>query len=127
MLHVEALDHIVLNVTDVERALAWYCGRLGLTGERVEEWRAGTVPFPSVRIDGHTLIDLQESARSGENLNHFCLVVSAADLEAVRRSGEFEIVRDDPAQPLFGARGLATGVYVRDPDGNVVELRSYDG
>lgn len=126
MVRVQALDHIVLNVSDVERSLAWYCERLGLAGERVAEWRAGTVPFPSVRIDAHTLIDLQESTRSGENLNHFCLVVGAGDLEAVRRSGEFEIVRDDPKQPLFGARGLATGIYVRDPDGNVVELRSYD-
>jgi hypothetical protein len=35
------------------------------------------------------------------------------------------VVGDGPIGGLFGARGLATSLYVRDPDGNTVELRSY--
>ena len=61
------LDHIVLNVTDVERSLAWYTGLLGLEGDRVDEWRAGEVPFPSVRVSEGCIFDLfadEESARS---------------------------------------------------------------
>ena len=124
-IQVQAFDHIVLNVSDVERSLGWYMGTLGLEGVRVAEWQAGEVPFPSVRVSEATLIDLIASERAGENLDHFCLVVAAGDLGSVRTSGEFEVVRDMGETKLYGARGMAEGVYVRDPDGNVIELRSY--
>ena len=124
MLHVEALDHIVLNVADVERSLAWYVEQLGLEGVRVEEWRAGEAPFPSVRISADSLIDLVQGDRPGENLDHFCLVVTPNDLDAVRNSDGFEIAIDD-GKKRYGARGWADGLYVRDPDGNVIELRAY--
>ena len=56
--HVVGFDHVVLNVADVERTLSFYCDRLGLTGERVDEWRDGNAPFPSARRErdhGHRL------------------------------------------------------------------------
>jgi catechol 2,3-dioxygenase-like lactoylglutathione lyase family enzyme len=122
-LHVVALDHVVLNVADVERSLAFYCGELGLPGERVDEWRRGEVFFPSVRVDAHTIIDLLAAPRTGENSDHLCLVVEPTDLDAVKDSGRFEVV-DGPAT-RFGARGDGTSLYVKDPDGNTVELRYY--
>ena len=54
-LRVTGLDHVVLNVADVERSLAFYCDELGLAPERVDEWRRGEVLFPSVRVDAHTI------------------------------------------------------------------------
>ena len=122
-LHVVALDHVVLNVADVERSLAFYCGELGLVPERVDEWRRGEVRFPSVRVDPHTIIDLLAAPRTGENSDHLCLVVEPTDLDAVKASGRFEVV-DGPAT-RFGARGDGTSLYVKDPDGNTVELRHY--
>jgi catechol 2,3-dioxygenase-like lactoylglutathione lyase family enzyme len=122
-LHVTGLDHVVLNVVDVERSLAFYTGELGLVPERVEEWRRGEILFPSVRIDATTIIDLLQAPRTGENADHLCLVVDAVDLEAVKASGRFEVV-DGPAT-RFGARGDGTSLYVKDPDGNTVELRHY--
>jgi len=122
-LHVVALDHVVLNVADVERSLAFYCGELGLVPERVDEWRRGEVFFPSVRIDAHTIIDLLAAPRTGENSDHLCLVVEPTDLDAVKASGRFEVV-DGPAT-RFGARGDGTSLYVKDPVGNTVELRHY--
>ena len=122
-LHVVGLDHVVLNVADVERSLAFYCGELGLAPERVEEWRRGEVIFPSVRVDATTIIDLLAASRTGENADHVCLVVEPVDLEAVKASGRFDVV-DGPAT-RFGARGDGTSLYVRDPDGNTVELRHY--
>jgi catechol 2,3-dioxygenase-like lactoylglutathione lyase family enzyme len=122
-LRVVGLDHVVLNVADVERSLAFYCGELGLGPERVEEWRRGAVLFPSVRIDRHTIIDLLAAPRSGENTDHLCLVVEPVDLEALKATGRFEVI-DGPAV-RFGARGDGTSLYVRDPDGNTVELRHY--
>jgi len=121
---VVGLDHIVLNVADVERSLAFYCDELGLEPLRVEAWRRGEVFFPSARIDAATLIDFLGIERTGENANHVALVVAdGTDLEAVAASGRFEVV-DGPDQ-RFGARGDGTALYVRDPDGNTVELRSY--
>jgi len=121
---VVGLDHIVLNVADVERSLAFYCDELGLEPLRVETWRRGEVFFPSARIDAATLIDFLGIERTGENANHVALVVAdGTDLEAVAASGRFEVV-DGPDQ-RFGARGDGTALYVRDPDGNTVELRSY--
>jgi catechol 2,3-dioxygenase-like lactoylglutathione lyase family enzyme len=122
-LHVVGLDHVVLNVADVERSLAFYCRELGLAPERVEEWRRGEVLFPSVRVDANTILDLLATARTGENADHLCLVVEPTDLEAVKDSGRFEVV-DGPAT-RFGARGDGTSLYVKDPDGNTVELRHY--
>ena len=122
-LRVTGLDHVVLNVADVERSLAFYCDVLGLAPERVEEWRRGEILFPSVRVDGSTIIDLLAAPRTGENADHLCLVVDPVDLGAVKASGRFDVV-DGPAT-RFGARGNGTSLYVHDPDGNTVELRHY--
>lgn len=122
-IRVTGLDHVVLNVADVERSLAFYCDELGLAPERAEEWRRGEILFPSVRIDAHTIIDLLAVARTGENADHLCLVVEPVDLEAVKASGRFDVV-DGPAT-RFGARGDGTSLYVKDPDGNTVELCYY--
>jgi catechol 2,3-dioxygenase-like lactoylglutathione lyase family enzyme len=120
---VTGFDHHVLVVSDVERSLAWYCGELGLEGERVEEWRRGDAPFPSVRIDATTIIDLLAGERGEQNMDHFCLVVAPTDLATLAASGRFDVM-GGPAR-LFGAQGRGEGIYVRDPDGNVVELRHY--
>ncbi|MGA7757500.1 MAG: VOC family protein [Ilumatobacteraceae bacterium] len=122
-LRITGLDHIVLVSADVERTLAWYCDLLGLESERVEEWRRGEVPFPSVRVSPTTIIDLIAGEPVDGRLDHFCLVVEPTDLDAVAASGEFTVV-DGPAR-RFGARGDGTSLYVRDPDGTLVELRHY--
>lgn len=126
MARVVGFDHLVLRVADVERSLAWYRERLGLAGERVDEWRRGEVLFPSLRVDASTIIDLLADAPTGTNVDHICLVLDpTTDLDALAASGAFDVVGEGPVDGLFGARGLARSLYVRDPDGNVVELRSY--
>lgn len=127
---VTGLDHFVLRVADAEASLAFYCGTLGLAGDRVEEWRAGEVPFPSVRIDTTTIIDLFP-ASDGEppdpqrgTLDHLCVTIEPTDLHALAESGRVAVVRG-PQDGLFGAQGYATSLYVADPDGITVELRTY--
>lgn len=126
MVRVRGLDHVVLNCQDVDRSLRWYLEELGLQPVRVDEWRAGAAPFPSVRVDDATIIDLLAADRSGVNVDHICLVVEPTDLGVLAASGRFEVVGDGPVGGLFGARGYATSLYVRDPDGNTIELRAYD-
>ncbi|WP_405016474.1 VOC family protein [Kitasatospora sp. NBC_00070] len=123
MLRVKDFDHLVLNVQDVERSLEFYCGPLGLAPVRVEEWRAGRVPFPSVRISPTTIIDLVARERGESNVDHFCLVVDPLDWQQVIDSGALPVI-EGPVD-RYGARGSAQSVYVEDPDGNVIELRWY--
>lgn len=127
---VIALDHIVLKCADVDTTLAWYLDVLGLQPVRVEEWRRGEAPFPSVRVDDGTILDLVRAgagAGAGDDddgrLDHFCLVVEPIDLAAVAGSGRFEVLEGPVSR--YGARGDGTSIYVRDPDGAVVELRHY--
>jgi catechol 2,3-dioxygenase-like lactoylglutathione lyase family enzyme len=123
MLRVTGFDHVVLNVSDARRALAWWQDLLGAEPVRLAEWEAGEAPFLSVRLDATTIIDLLETERTGVNADHICVVVEGADLAEVAASGAFEVL-GGPAT-LFGARGWGTGLYVKDPDGNTVELRTY--
>jgi len=129
------LDHIVLDVGDIDRSLKFYTEVLGLKGERVDEFRAGKVGFPSVRINRATIIDLfptKDSAailaseKVNGNLNHFCLVVGADDFSGIVNylAENHVAVREGPVS-RWGAQGRATSVYFLDPDGNEVEIRCY--
>jgi catechol 2,3-dioxygenase-like lactoylglutathione lyase family enzyme len=117
------IDHVVLRVSEVERSVAWYRDVLGLEPVRLEEWRRGEVPFVSMRVDDATIIDLTPGERTGENVDHLCVLVEDADLHAISTAGHLEC--EGPPRRLFGARGVGWGMYVRDPDGNRVELRHY--
>ncbi|MFD9487261.1 VOC family protein [Streptomyces sp. NPDC059991] len=123
MLRVKDFDHLVLNVQNVERALDFYTGPLGLEPVRVEEWRADKVPFPSVRVSPTMIIDLFDRPRGESNVDHICLVVDPLDWQQVIDSGTFTVLEGPVSR--FGARGSATSVYVQDPEGNTVELRWY--
>jgi catechol 2,3-dioxygenase-like lactoylglutathione lyase family enzyme len=135
-IRITELDHIVLNVKDIDRSLAFYTQVLGLGAERVDEFRAGKIGFPSVRINEHTIIDLSISKESGAlpksdgktlgNLNHFCLVVDKEDFSGIvdyLKGHNVSIVQGPISR--WGARGRATSVYFLDPDGNEVEIRCY--
>jgi len=133
---ITELDHIVLNVRDIDRSLAFYTGVLGLKGERVQEFKEGKVGFPSVRINGHTIIDLfplknagvkkDSAVKTERNLNHFCLVAGKEDFSGIvgYLKGHDVSIRQGPVS-RWGARGRAASVYFLDPDGNEVEIRCY--
>ena len=121
---VTGIDHIVVNAPDPLVLVDWYVQKLRLRAERVEEFRRGEVFFPSVRIDAATIIDVFPGDRTGENYNHICLVVEDCDVAAIGDDPDFEVV--DGPDRRWGARGDGLSVYVLDPLGNTVELRSYD-
>jgi catechol 2,3-dioxygenase-like lactoylglutathione lyase family enzyme len=132
---ITTLDHIVLNVGDIDRALQFYTGVLGLTGERVELFKSGKVGFPSVRINDDTIIDLfprktfdgrSITEKVDGNLNHVCLVVDAVDFAGVLEDLKTNriAIREGPVS-RWGARGQATSVYFLDPEGNEIEIRCY--
>lgn len=129
------LDHIVLNVADIDVAIDFYESIVGLSVERLDEFRAGSVPFPSARINSATLIDLfppkmwndgADASNRQPNLNHFCLALVVNDWNLLRQRLEqrgIPIYRDRTVN--FGARGDGISMYFRDPDGNEIEARYY--
>jgi glyoxylase I family protein len=135
-IRVTELDHIVLNVGDIDRSLRFYTEVLGLQPERVAEFKAGQVGFPSVRINRDTIIDLfpirsaadalREEGKKAGNLNHFCLVVGEEDFSGlVGYLTQRGIGISEGPVSRWGARGRATSVYFLDPDGNEIEIRCY--
>jgi glyoxylase I family protein len=135
-IRITELDHIVLNVTDIDRSVKFYTDVLGLKPERVDDFKAGKVGFPSVRINADTIIDLfpvKGRAREGNNgeksegnLNHFCMVVDKEDFSSIvdYLKAHGVTIRQGPIS-RWGARGRAMSVYFLDPDGNEVEIRCY--
>jgi catechol 2,3-dioxygenase-like lactoylglutathione lyase family enzyme len=126
MATAQGLDHLVLVVDDVEATMSWYGRFAGLGGVRIDEWRRGEAPFPSLRIDEGTIIDLipgLDDPTPRGHLDHICLVVDRLGFTALSGDPDLEIV---DSGPRFGARGEAESIYVRDPDGLLVEFRTYD-
>lgn len=129
------LDHIVLNIEDDEAMLDFYTNVLRLEAERLEEYRAGDAPFPSVRINEDTVIDLFPkklwekhtlSGRGFNTLNHFCLSLSRKDWEELHsRLLEHHVAITDGPVQRWGARGTGTSIYFSDPEGNTIEARFY--
>ncbi len=127
-----SLDHVVFNVSDPERTLRFFAGTLGLAPERVDEYRAGKVPFPSVRVNAETIVDFfppeyHRTAPGGNNVNHIALTVAQTptEIEAFLTASGIPIVREMTGN--FGAQGdTAHAFHVADPDGNVLELHAYE-
>ena len=124
-LRVAELDHVVLRCRDPEATRAWYERVLGV----VEERRVEGIGLVQLRA-GQALIDLipdagAEQRAPGEgNVDHFCLGIDATDMDDVVRYLDAAGVErvGEPAE-RYGARGHGLSVYMRDPEGNVVELK----
>lgn len=133
MFKLTAMDHIVLNVKDIDRSLNFYTQVLGLEPERVEQFRRGEVGFPSVRVSSETIIDLfpmkpgEVRAQDGLlNMNHFTMVLKEAEFEPFQKHlAEHGVAVDEGPGRRWGARGNGLSVYFRDPDGNRIEVRCY--
>jgi catechol 2,3-dioxygenase-like lactoylglutathione lyase family enzyme len=130
-LEITSLDHVVFNVADPQRSIAFYAVVLGLQPERLEEYLAGTVPFPSVRVNAQTIIDFfpphyHRVAPGGNNVNHVALALANAphEIEAFLREAGVPVARE--MEGNFGAQGDdAHAFQVLDPDGNTIELSAY--
>lgn len=120
---IEEIDHVVLRCRDQARALDFYTRILGLAEER----RLEAIGLIQLRA-GRSLVDLvprppDEPTGLG-NVEHFCLAIAAGDMAAVvgfLQAAGVELL-GDPAE-RYGARGMGPSIYVRDPEGNVVELK----
>jgi len=138
MMHFD-LDHIALNVRDMDSMIRFYVEVLGLKPERLDLYRQQKAPFPSVRVNANTIIDLfppkmwqgkprkhSQKANPDPRLNHVCLAIRneewASFLRRIRKNGVSLL--EGPI-PRWGAHGTGVSVYFHDPEGNRIEVRHY--
>ena len=131
-IQIVEIDHIVIRCKDVGQQMKFYIDILGLEPYRVDEYRAGKVFFPSVRVNEGMIIDLfprpnEEPVGDGpRNLDHYCLTIVPTDLNKVAaRLQEQGVTVEGEPKKRSGARGDGYSIYVRDFEGNRVELRYY--
>ena len=134
------IDHVVLWVDDAGKSLKFYSEVVGLEPVRQVEYEEGDAPFPSVRVDDKTIIDLMNSDAvagvqkftggkdaGGAPVNHLCLSMNADEYSALRSrlvAGGIDITPG--SKRSYGAQGIAaSSEYFCDPDGNVIEIRHY--
>jgi catechol 2,3-dioxygenase-like lactoylglutathione lyase family enzyme len=132
-LTVQALDHLVVQVSDVDASAEWYARVLGMTREDVPP-EPGAAPRTAMRF-GRQKINLRPIAASKEDwFTADYEAAGAEDLCFLTDSTPDEVVQHLRAQGVAivtgpgsrrGAQGTLTSVYCRDPDGSLIEIASY--
>ena len=113
------LDHVVLRVSDQEASRRFYTEVLGCTVAHLNE----RISLLQLRFGEH-LIDLLPGPPSSEGLDHVCLSVRCGDLGAVRAALAARGVRlEGDVVDRRGAYGTGPSLYLRDPDGYLIELK----
>jgi catechol 2,3-dioxygenase-like lactoylglutathione lyase family enzyme len=127
---LDGLDHVVLLVSDMERARRFYCDVLGCRVDR-ELPDYGMLQLRA----GKSLIDLVDTGseegawgrppvEGGRNMDHVCLATRgfrAQEMHAHLASHGVEIVEEGVR---YGADGDGYSIYLNDPFGNQIELKS---
>ncbi len=119
---IKQLDHVVLCVSDMDRALRFYCDALGC----VEERRVESINLVQLRA-GASLIDLMlKDARPADappNMDHVALRIDPFDEAAIRAHLASHGVEVGEVVSRYGAEGNGPSIYIDDPDRNVIELK----
>jgi glyoxylase I family protein len=120
-LRVKGLDHVVLRVADMDRAIAFYEQVLGLHVER----RLESIGLVQLRA-GAAMIDLvprTEDEDDGRNMDHFAVRIEEMDVAALTAHLKRHGIDPGEVRRRYGAEGYGSSLYITDPDGNTVELK----
>jgi catechol 2,3-dioxygenase-like lactoylglutathione lyase family enzyme len=129
---VTGLDHLVMNVRDVEVAAAWYERVLGMTRE---EWtvpgrgKVTSVKFGRQKINLRPHWATQEQWFTGKAIapgsDDLCFLTSASPQAVADHFRACGVAIEEGPTEKRGAQGTIVSVYCRDPDGNLIEVSSY--
>lgn len=130
MFSILGIDHLVLRTADVARMLRFYVDVLGCTVEREQpafgltQLRAGSGLIDLVSLDG-PLGQAGGAApgTEGRNLDHFCLRIDTFDIASIKSHLNIHRIDFSAVEQRYGAEGRGPSIYVKDPDGNTVELK----
>ena len=128
---VQRIDHLVLRVRNLERAVAFYGNVLGCEVARRRDelglvhLRAGSSLIDLVSVDGS--LGRKGGAAAGDtgrNLDHLCLRIDPFDEAAlIAHLDAHGVAPDGAVQNRFGAEGDGPSLYFADPEGNTIELK----
>ena len=129
---VDAFDHIVLNVRDVETSAAWYERVVGMR-RVVTEPRPGrpvtSMHFGRQKINLRPADTIQEVWFTGQKIapgsDDLCFLTRMSPREVVRHLRACNVYIEEGPSEKSGAQGTLISVYCRDPDGNLIEISSY--
>ncbi len=129
-MQITGIDHIVLRAHDQQRLIDFYTGVLGLTVEKRQDaiglvqLRAGSSLIDIVSVEGRLgRMSGAGPGAEGRNLDHLCLTVAGFDLETVKAHLIAHGVEIGEAGLRYGAGGEGLSLYLKDPEGNGLELR----
>lgn len=120
---IRSLDHLVLTVRDLEATRRFYVGGLGMELRTFADGRHA-LHFGAQKINLHVAGHEFEpkAARPTPGSGDLCFLTDRPLDEVARRLGSagIEIIEGPVARS--GAAGSITSLYVRDPDGNLIEI-----
>jgi lactoylglutathione lyase len=124
-------DHTNWRVKDVERSLGFYRDVLGLEPFGLDEYKRGEHPLVSLWVTPEFILHLRPDpafeAVSTGGYDHLALVVEGTNLDALaERLTNAGVEIERRSENVVGARGTGAALYVRDPDGYLIELKLYD-
>ena len=123
-MRLRRLDHVSLNVSDRARSIAWYRDVLGLEqrGEaRRDDWPVFMGEFGACVALFQAQVETTEREAESTGLRHVAFMVDRDDLASAQtRLGEHGV------DFRFEDHGNAHSIYFPDPDGNVIELTTYE-
>lgn len=130
LVRIKGVDHIVLRTDSVAAMLHFYCQVLGCVEERrlqdlgLIQLRAGSALIDLVDIEGQLgKAGGGKPQQQGRNLEHFCLLIDAVNESELRQYLEQHGIASDEFAERYGATGYGNSIYIRDPQGNNVELK----
>ncbi len=132
---VHALDHLVINVTDVARSAEWYSRILGME-IRTFDPGEGRTPRTSLVFGNHKINVRPKDADKGDwftadheaaGSDDLCFLTESAPEDVVAHLRANGVVIEEGPSERQGARGILRSVYCRDPDGSLIEISSYAG
>ena len=125
------IDHIVLRTIDTQALERFYVEVLGCTVERRNEvigltqLRAGAQLIDLVSVTGKLgQAGGAAPGKEGRNVDHICLRVCDFDVDVVAAHPKNHGVTLGEIGERYGSTGLATSIYLDDPEGNHLELRA---
>ena len=123
-MELQRLDHVSLNVGDRPRSIAWYRDVLGLEqrGEpRRDDWPVFMGEFGVCVALFQAQVDSPRRQSESTGLRHVAFMVGRDDLARAQ-----ERLDEHGVEFRFEDHGNAHSVYFPDPDGNEIELTTYE-
>ncbi|WP_315784344.1 VOC family protein [Bradyrhizobium sp. SZCCHNPS1003] len=130
---VDALDHLVINVADVDRTTTWYQQVLGMTVQVFDpgqgKVRRTSLLFGNQKINVRPKdadkVDWFTADHVAAGSDDLCFLTASTPDEVVAHLTALGIAVEEGPVAKQGARGTLRSVYCRDPDGSLIEISSY--